>query len=255
MKDINLSSERMGIIKLNNKNELMKIIQYTNTHDVIVEFQDEYKGRVHTSWNMFEKGEVKNPYRPTVFGIGIIGSKYKSKINNKYTIEYRTWQNMLQRCYDSKYKEKHPAYKNVFCCNEWLLYENFYEWLHSQDNFDKWILLCRGALDKDIIVKNNIVYSPNTCSLVSQKVNSLFIKRKEYRGDYPIGVSKLEKYYAVDCHGKYIGLRNTPEEAFDLYKEYKEKIIKQVAQEEYDKGNITKKCYEAMMKYEVEITD
>ena len=48
----------------------------------------------------------------------------------------------------------------------------------------------------------------------------------------------------------------TPEDAFYLgYKPSKENCIKQVAQEEYNKGNITKKCYEAMMKYEVEITD
>ena len=41
----------------------------------------------------------------------------------------------------------------------------------------------------------------------------------------------------------------------DAIKEYKEYIIKQVAQEEYAKGNITKQCYEAMMNYEVEIAD
>ena len=54
---------------------------------------------------------------------------------------------------------------------------------------------------------------------------------------------------------KAIGRRKTIEEAFNIYKEYKENIIKQVAQEEYSLGNITKKCYDAMMSYEVEITD
>jgi uncharacterized membrane protein len=32
-------------------------------------------------------------------------------------------------------------------------------------------------------------------------------------------------------------------------------MIKQIAKEEYNKGNITKQCYEAMINYEVEITD
>lgn len=51
-------------------------------------------------------------------------------------------------------------------------------------------------------------------------------------------------------------MQDTPEQAFYFgYKPYKETIIKQVAQEEYDKGNITEKCYEAMMNYEVEIDD
>ena len=63
---------------------------------------------------------------------------------------------------------------------------------------------------------------------------------------------------AYDCgkgFNKYLGEYKTPEKAFEMYKIYKEEYIKQVAQEEYDKGNITKKCYDAMMSYEVEITD
>ena len=44
-------------------------------------------------------------------------------------------------------------------------------------------------------------------------------------------------------------------QSFQLYKIRKENTIKQVAKEEYDKGNITKRCYDAMMKYKVEITD
>ena len=35
------------------------------------------------------------------------------------------------------------------------------------------------------------------------------------------------------------------------YKKYKEDYIKQIADEEYSVGNITKKCYEAMMNYKV----
>ena len=255
MGDINLSQDRIGTTKVNNKNEVMMVVEYVNTHDITVEFQDEYKARVHTSWGMFERGVVKNPYRPMVFGAGIIGNKYKSRIRNKLTIEYRTWQNMLQRCFSQKYKNSHPAYQDVTCCNEWLLFENFYEWMHSQENFDKWASIGGGAIDKDILIKGNRIYSPDACCLVPQQINSLFIKRKDYRGDCPIGVSKLKKYYVVDCHGDYVGLHSTLEDAFLAYKEYKEKIIKQIAQREYDKGNITKECYEAMLKYEVEITD
>lgn len=32
---------------------------------------------------------------------------------------------MLQRCYDSKYHEKSPTYKNCEVHNEWLNYQNF----------------------------------------------------------------------------------------------------------------------------------
>ena len=251
MKSVNLFNQRIGTIKLNNNNELMKIVEYINNHNVVVEFQDKYKARVHTSWSMFEKGTVKNPYNSTVFGVGIIGNKYKSRIKGEITKEYRAWQNMLQRCFRSKTF----AYKDVICCDEWLLYENFYEWIHNQKNFDKWYNGDRWALDKDILIKGNKIYSPNTCCLVPQNVNALFIRKESSRGDLPIGVSKLKKYYAVDCHGEYIGLRNTLEESFLLYKEHKENLIKQIAKEEYNKGNITKECYEAMLNYVVEIDD
>ena len=50
-------------------------------------------------------------------------------------------------------------------------------------------------------------------------------------------------------------MRNSPEEAFLLYKKEKENYIKQIANEQYNIGNITKRCYDAMINYEVEITD
>jgi hypothetical protein len=53
----------------------------------------------------------------------------------------------------------------------------------------------------------------------------------------------------------YLGSAETPEGAFSIYKKYKETQIQQVAKEEYEKGTISKKCYEAMMKWEVEIGD
>jgi hypothetical protein len=67
--------------------------------------------------------------------------------------------------------------------------------------------------------------------------------------------------FSACCHNPFtnkaekLGVYQTINEAFHAYKRYKEYLIKSVAQIEYNKGNITKKCYEAMMNYEVEITD
>lgn len=52
-----------------------------------------------------------------------------------------------------------------------------------------------------------------------------------------------------------IGIFDTPEKAFYAYKNYKEHLIKDVAILEYKNNNITKECYDAMMNYQVEITD
>ena len=52
-----------------------------------------------------------------------------------------------------------------------------------------------------------------------------------------------------------VGLFPTIESAFNAYKESKESYIKKIAQEYYDRGEITERVYDALMRYEVEITD
>ena len=43
-------------------------------------------------------------------------------------------------------------------------------------------------LDKDILIKGNKEYNPNTCCFVDIRLNSLFTKDNAMRGKYPIGV-------------------------------------------------------------------
>lgn len=256
----NKKNLRINEENYNHQNCLMKIVEYNMAGDIVVEFQDEYKTKVHTQYNSFKVGNVKNPYYPMVYNVGKIGNKYPSKKNGKQLKEYVTWRSMLERCFDYKYKTKRPTYRNVVCCDEWLLYEKFYEWLHEQENFDKWLNGTGWAVDKDILVKGNKIYSPDACCLVPNNVNALFIGRANENKDLPIGVTKTCGLFRAkrsnQITGKeYYSLHRTPEEAFMAYKSYKESLIKQVAEQEYKAGNITNKCYNAMINYEVEITD
>lgn len=256
-----MKKDRTGEININNQGCQMIIVKYDNSDDIIIEFQDEHKTRIKTQYCNFKSGSVKNPYYPTVYGMGITGCKYPISIDCELTREYVLWHSMMCRCFDNRFKAAQPAYKNVSCCNEWLNYETFYEWLHSQKNFDKWFNEKWWALDKDIIAKNNNVYSPETCCLVPQNVNCLFLKRKADRGDLPIGVRRAGEKFESSCSNPFtgkaerLGKFNTIEEAFQAYKIFKESIIRQVAQIEFDNGNITKECYKAMMNYVVEIDD
>lgn len=253
--------DRTGEININNQGCPMVIIEYNNSTDIVIEFQDEYKTRVNTQYCNFKSGSVKNPYCPTVYGVGITGCKYPISIDCELTREYVLWHSMMCRCFDDRFKDAQPTYKSVSCCDEWLNYENFYEWLISQENYKKWFNEKWWALDKDIIMKNNNIYSPKTCCIVPQNVNCLFLKRKVDRGDLPIGVRRVGDMFEASCSNPFtgknerLGKYKTIEEAFQAYKAYKENIIKQVAQIEYDKGNIIKLCYDAMMNYKVEIND
>ena len=74
---------KLGETNHNNKNCLMKIVEFNNRYDIVVEFQDKYKGRVHTNYQAFLCGQVKNPYLASVVDIGITGNKYLTHINRK----------------------------------------------------------------------------------------------------------------------------------------------------------------------------
>ena len=241
----------------------MKIVEYNNATNIIIEFQDRYKTKSKTAWKEFLNGSVKNPYYPEVYGVGMVGNKYPTTLNHKRTKDYEAWVNILQRCYSENIKDKkrYSTYKDVTCCNDWLLFENFYEWLHSQKNYKQWLNGSKWAVDKDILIKGNKIYSPETCCLVPPNVNGLFLKHSSTRRSLPIGVSVHGNGFQARCHNPiinkeiYIGMRDTPLKTFLLYKTYKEDLIKQVAQIEFDKENITEQCYNAMINYEVEITD
>ena len=258
--------ERIGEERLNNQGCPMKIIAYRKSNDIDVEFLDDFHYKIYnTRYRYFYIGNIKNPYFPDVCNVGITGIKYPVRVDGNATKEYNTWHHMIQRCYYEKTQDKNPTYKDVTCCEEWLLFENFYEWLHSQENFEQWYNgnSYEWALDKDILIKRNKIYSPKTCCLVPKNVNSLFVKNDINRGELPIGVWKdsTNNKYKSACmnpitkKSEWLGRHNTPTEAFNFYKIHKENIIKQVANIEYGKGNITKQCYNAMMNYKVEIID
>lgn len=258
-----IKKNRIGEIKYNSQGAEMKILDYIDSNNTIVEFQDEYKYTITTRYSQFKEGRVKNPYKPSVYGVGYLGKgKYRvsykvSDKNYKITPQYQAWMNMLCRCYNVKYQQRQPTYIGCSVCEEWLNFQNFGEWF--DDNYYT-IDGERMDLDKDILYKHNKIYSPQTCIYVPHFINNLFIKKDANRGDLPIGVNfnKITNKFIATCddaQGKAqnLGSFNAPLEAFLAYKQFKEKIIKEIADEYKDK--IPKKLYDVLYSYEVEITD
>ena len=170
------------------------------------------------------------------------------------TKPYSTWKNMLRRCC-SHYDYNQASYEGCTVTPEWLLYSTFKQWF--DENYVEGY-----ALDKDIIKKNNLLYSPETCCFVPQEINALLIKGKRRRGKLPIGLvlCRRNKYkkYQVQVKGRTpysVGYFYTIEEAFQAYKMEKEKIIKERATQYFQEGKITQRVYQALMEYQVEITD
>ena len=256
--------DRIGETGINNFGSEMIIVGYRMNRDIDVYFPKYDWTARSVTYMAFKKGNIKCPYEPKVYEHGYLGEgKFKvHDENGKITKCYDAWRQMLRRCYDSKYHEKYYTYKGCEVHNELLCYQNFGEWF--MDNYYE-IDGEKMCLDKDILVKGNKIYSPETCVFVPNNINVLFTKRDKSRGSLPIGVSyhKQTGRYRAYCHVynfkenkskiKYLGYHNTPEQAFKVYKQFKEKNIKAIA--DYYKDKIPQKLYDAMYNYEVEITD
>ena len=223
--------DRIGEERVNKFGSKMVITGYRNARDVDVYFSKYDWTFKHTQYSNFKKGEIKCPYEPRIYGIGYFGEgKYKAFKNGKKTDEYYIWYNMLQRCYDSESQEKNLAYKDCKVENYLLNFQHMAEWIEENYYEVHGEQMC---LDKDILHKGNKVYSRETCIFVPQKINSLFIKNDNSRGKNPIGVSDLPSgnYRAMcsDGYGKqiHLGVYTSKEKAFQVYKQYKERIIKE----------------------------
>ena len=174
--------------------------------------------------------------------------------------EYSLWADMLLRC-TNKVLRKRPTYEGVTCSENFKSYTFFYEWCNQQKGFNekdknsrKW------SLDKDLLIRGNKCYSEDVCVFVPNRVNNLVTKRNASRGDWPIGVywCKNRKKFRSKCNNgsgkqKCLGYFNTPQEAFQAYKTYKEALIKEVANEY--KEQLDSRVYEALMNYEVNEND
>lgn len=220
------------------------VIEYNNAKDIIVRFDTGFITKTVTS--RLIDGKTKDFLFPTVYGMGYMGDgAYRCEINGKKLKAYNDWAGILYRCYDRKFHIKRPTYKGCSIVDEWLNYQSFAKWHSEQKREDGWML------DKDVIVKNNKVYSPETCCFLPLELNCIFGNHNSARGPYKIGVvmrgRKYSAYVSVDAKRIQLGSFDTEEEAFNVHKAAKEENIRRVT-EKY-KGIIDDRAYESLMNY------
>ena len=253
--------DRTGEERLNNFGSKMVIKEYRNARDIDIYFPEYNWTFKHVQYNKFKNGNIKCPYERRYYDKGCLGEgKYKVRENGKLKREFKIWHHMLQRCYDPKYQKEEPTYKGCKVEDYLLNFQNMGEWIESNYYEISGETMC---LDKDILYKGNKVYSRETCIFVPKRINSLFTKRDNARGDSPIGVYPVPSgNYQVHCNNGYgkiitLGSYSSREEAFQVYKQYKEKLIKETI-DSYE-GKIPEPFYsrlrEAMYNYKVEIDD
>lgn len=190
-------------------------------------------------------------------GVGINDRSRHTMVNGKQIREYMSWKSMIARCYSPLVHERAPTYIGCHVSDNFKHYTYFYDWCQNQKGYNN-----KGwELDKDLLIKNNKLYSENNCVFLPPCINMAQCKNISLRGGLPIGVTfnKAMQKYKVSCRNgesknrAYLGYHSSIGDAFLVYKNYKERYIKELA-EKY-KDQIDPRAYEALMNYSIDITD
>lgn len=168
-----------------------------------------------------------------IYGVGYNSkTKYPTSEDGRISTAYSHWHGMIQRCYDINRSKKNGSYIDCTVSSEWHDFQNFADWFYKQKHSSEGY-----ELDKDLLVKNNRVYSSRRCRLVPRDLNVLLLNRQSHRGAYPQGVDfnkasgKFRARVKNNGKSKSLGYFNCPNEAYQSYRTAKERYVKNTALE------------------------
>lgn len=201
----------------------IKIIEYINSHNILIEFQDKFKYRTIKQANMIRKGSIKNPFFPNIYGVGYLGlGEFKTHITTSTKViskEYNVWRGMIRRCYDEEKLKQFPSYRDCSVHPEWHNFQNFAKWYTSHKYYDT-----DYELDKDLLVPNNRIYTPDTCTLIPKELNLLFLEGAQSKTGLPLGITmssdgsnRFQVRLSMNGKRKHIGYYHCIEKAKHAY--------------------------------------
>lgn len=172
-----------------------------------------------------------------------------------FTVSGQKWRAMMDRCKEGGSQQiTNESYVGCTVSENFKDFDYFTNWCLSQVGYST-----DYELDKDLLTKGNKLYSEHTCLFLPKELNNILLRNYNLRGELPIGVV----YRKDNCTFRYqlnigdsrikSGAYSTAGDAFNAYKTAKESFIKQQANKWKDQ--IDPRAYEALMNYQVEITD
>lgn len=178
-----------------------------------------------------------------IFGWGVVDVEYNVTLSKDGKVVwkcpyYRKWIEIIKRCKCFSWRKDRPTYSEVTVCEEWKHLSNFIKWVDSQPN-KNW-QNCEP--DKDILIKDNKHYSPETVVFVNKSLNKFMTDSSATRGSLLIGVcfASNKKQYVAQCRnpftkkGQYLGRFKTELEAHLAWKKRKHEIACELAKLETD---------------------
>lgn len=168
--------ELIGKIFVNKLGYKYKVLYYDRSYNknryYMVEFIDSgYK--VSKTKACIINGNIKDPFAPSVAGVGYRGITDIS-IHSR---EYSVWHNMINRCYNPNSTEyKRYGALGVTVCDRWKCFANFCEDIKYIFGYDDELFHSgKISLDKDYLQMGVIykIYSLETCIFLPVRENTL----------------------------------------------------------------------------------
>ena len=236
--------------KLGGEVEIVEYISCTKVKYKFIGYNDIYLATYPAIIN----GNLRNKMSTSVCGVGYLGiGAHKTKIGEVHSNSYEVWRGMLRRCYDKKYKEKHPSYDGCSVADAWHNYQVFANWYEEQKSnghlHEGW------ELDKDILKKGNKIYSTDTCCFIPNEVNSCLVLRGNDRGKSSLGVRKYKTGFMARVMQNSAGTGRiaknfkTEREAFLWYSQEKERVLHYLANKW--QSLLRKDAYEALVNFKI----
>lgn len=187
------------------------------------------------------------------------GGEYKTRIDGKKTKECQLWENIRTRItYLPTINEgKFGKYASASVDQRWFDFQDFAKWFKSLEFYQEgW------QLDKDVLLKGNTIYGPDTCVFLPEEVNKALNIKSRVKGKIMLGVSyhtisgKIQVQYACKHPDYKLSIYlddNQIDYGFSLYKEAREGYIKHLA-EKY-KNILDPRAYNALASYEISKED
>ena len=171
-----------------------EVLEYRDCYDVTVRFIDTGYITVTRS-EQLKDGRVRDKLFPSIYGVGFLGiGPYRATIGRSDTKAYKTWKNMIGRCYCPKIQAIQPTYIDCSVVEEWHNFQNYAKWYKA--NYIK-----DFHVDKDILVKGNRIYGPDFCKFASLSDNVIKARARHFTFRCPSG-SRVDIYNLRDfCRG------------------------------------------------------
>lgn len=244
----------VGQIYENKRGSRAEVVYYEDSKRVWICFLDDVGYVRSVGAKDLKKGDFKNPFHPSVYGMGCIGILTEDiKTHPLYKKCYSCWNSAVERCYSERWHKKFPTYEKCTICKDWLVFTNFFKWYINQVGSE-----IEGIqLDKDLLVRGNKVYSPETCCLVPCILNNIVLNNESSKGKYKRGVTfdrrcgVFQASISIRNKPKTLGVYKDEDSAHKAYLIAKKSVIVELANDW--KGRVEDKVYFALLEWDVDV--